>query len=63
MQRSQFMKRKDYVKPNTDVLSLYTEEFMEYGFHARSGIHGSLDPGNDEPDPEDNTGGIDVQDP
>lgn len=57
------MKRKDYVKPNTDVLSLYTEEFMEYGFHARIGIHGSLDPGNDEPDPEDNTGGIDVQDP
>ena len=57
------MKRKDYVKPNTDVLSLYTEEFMECGFHARSGIHGSLDLGNDEPDPEDNTGGIDVQDP
>jgi len=57
------MKKKDYVKPNTDVLSLYTEEFMECGFHARSGIHGSLDPGNDEPDPEDNTGGIDVQDP
>ena len=42
-------------------MSLYTEEFMECGFHARSGIHGSLDPGNDEPDPEDNTGGIDFQ--
>ena len=22
------MQRKDYVKPNTDVLSLYTDEFM-----------------------------------
>ena len=32
------MKKKDYVKPNAQVLSLYTDEFMEGGFHAQSGI-------------------------
>ena len=51
------MKKKDYVKPNAQVLSLYTDEFMEGGFHTGSNIHGSLDPGarngvNDvDPDP------------
>ena len=39
------MKKKDYVKPNAQVLSLYTDEFMEGGFHAGSNIHGSLDAG------------------
>jgi hypothetical protein len=46
------MKKKDYVKPNAQVLSLYTDEFMEGGFHAQSGIKGSLTPGDDEKDPE-----------
>ena len=36
------MKKKDYVKPNAQVLSLYTDEFMEGGFHTGSNIHGSL---------------------
>lgn len=49
------MKKKDYVKPNAQVLSLYTDEFMEGGFHAHSGINGSLTPGDDEEDPEDNS--------
>ena len=55
--------KKLYVKPLLEVLSLYTDELLEGGFHARSGINGSLDPGEDLPDPEDNTGGIDDQDP
>ena len=55
--------KKLYVKPLLEVLSLYTDELLEGGFHARSGINGSLDLGNDEPDPEDNTSGIDDQDP
>ena len=46
------MKKKDYVKPNAQVLSLYTDEFMEGGFHAHSDINGSLTPGDDEKDPE-----------
>ncbi len=46
------MKKKDYVKPNAQVLSLYTDEFMEGGFHAQSSIKGSLTPGDDEEDPE-----------
>lgn len=44
--------KKDYVKPNAQVLSLYTDEFMEGGFHAQSDIKGSLTPGDDERDPE-----------
>ena len=55
--------KKLYVKPLFEVLSLYTDELLEGGFHAGSPIHGHLDPANDEPDPEDNTGGIDDQDP
>lgn len=46
------MKKKDYVKPDSKVLSLYTDEFMEGGFHAQSSIKGSLTPGDDEGDPE-----------
>ena len=51
------MKKKNYVTPNAQVLSLYTDEFMEGGFHAGSNIHGSLDAGapngehDDDPDP------------
>ena len=55
--------KKLYVKPLFEVLSLYADELLEGGFHAGSPIHGHLDPANDEPDPEDNTGGIDDQDP
>ena len=46
------MKKKDYVKPNAQVLSLYTDEFMEGGFHPQSGIKGRLTSGDDEKDPE-----------
>lgn len=51
------MKKKDYVKPNAQVLSFYTDEFMQGGFHAGSPVHGGLDAGarngvNDvDPDP------------
>ena len=55
--------KKLYVKPLLEVLSLYTDGLLEGGFHARSGINGHLDPADDEPDPEDNTSGIDDQDP
>lgn len=55
--------KKLYVKPLFEVLSLYTDELLEGGFHANSSMKGHLDPANDEPDPEDNTGGIDDQDP
>lgn len=41
------MKKKDYVKPNAQVLSLYTDEFMEGGFHAGSAMNGSFDAGFD----------------
>lgn len=47
------MKKKDYVKPDAKLLSLYTDEFMEGGFHTHSGIKGSLTPADDEGDPED----------
>lgn len=46
------MKKKDYVKPNAQVLSLYTDEFMEGGFHAQSGISGTIESGEDAGDPE-----------
>ena len=38
------MKKKDYVKPNAQVLSLYTDEFMEGGFHTGSNIGSVLKP-------------------
>ncbi len=46
------MKKKEYVKPNAQVLSLYTDEFMQGGMHAQSGISGSITQGDDERDPE-----------
>ena len=46
------MKKKVYVKPDSQVLSFYTDEFMQGGIHAQSGINGSLTPGDDEEDPE-----------
>ena len=55
--------KKLYVKPLLEVLSLYTDELLEGGFHTSSSLKGHLDPADDEPDPEDNTGGIDDQDP
>ncbi len=46
------MKKKDYVKPDAKVLSLYTDEFMEGPFHAQSSIKGTITPGDDYGDPE-----------
>ncbi len=46
------MKKKDYVKPNAQVLSLYTDEFMEGGFHAQSNLNGTIESGEDADDPE-----------
>ena len=46
------MMKKDYVKPVSEVLSLYTEELMG-GFHAASNLKGSIDSGEDADDPED----------
>lgn len=62
------MKKKDYVKPNAQVLSLYTDEFMQGGFHAGSPVHGGLDAGarngehDDDPDPS-NANGITEPEP
>lgn len=47
------MMKKDYVKPVSEVLSLYTEELMEGGIHAASNLKGSIDSGEDADDPED----------
>ena len=33
------MIRTEYVKPMAEVISLYTDELLEGGFHARSGIN------------------------
>ena len=41
------MMKKDYVKPVSEVLSLYTEELMEGGFHAASNLNGTIDSGED----------------
>lgn len=49
------MMKKDYVKPVSEVLSLYTEELMEGGFHAASNLKGSIDSGEDADDPEETT--------
>lgn len=58
------MKKKDYVKPNAQVLSLYTDEFMEGGFHAHSGIKGSFDAGYDGGDADSsNSNGITEPEP
>lgn len=42
------MKKKEYVRPTIDVLSLYSDELMQAGFHAQSGIRGQLDPADEE---------------
>lgn len=58
------MKKKDYVKPNAQVLSLYTDEFMEGGFNAHSSIKGSLDAGFDGGDADSsNSNGITEPEP
>lgn len=46
------MMKKDYVKPVSEILSLYTEELMEGGFHAASNLHGTIASGEDADDPE-----------
>lgn len=46
------MKKKEYVRPTIDVLSLYSDELMQAGFHAQSGIRGQLDLADEEEDPE-----------
>ena len=46
------MKKKEYIKPDFKVLSLYSDEIMEGGFHVQSNINGGLTPGDDERDPE-----------
>mgnify|MGYP003087684091 FL=1 len=51
------------------MLSLYTDEFMEGGFHTGSNIHGSLDPGarngehDVDPDPSNSEGIKEDQEP
>lgn len=47
------MMKKDYVKPVSEVLSLYTEELMDGGFHAASNLNGTIESGEDTDDPED----------
>lgn len=46
------MNKKSYVQPVSDVLDIYTDEFMEGGIHAQSGIKGTIDSGEDADDPE-----------
>ncbi|MBF1465959.1 hypothetical protein [Prevotella pallens] len=46
------MNKKSYVQPVSDVLDIYTDEFMEGGFHAQSGIEGRIESGEDAKDPE-----------
>lgn len=46
------MNKKSYVQPVSDVLDIYTDEFMEGRFHAHSGIKGTIDSGEDAGDPE-----------
>lgn len=58
------MKKKDYVKPNAQVLSLYTDEFMEGGFHAHSNLKGTIESGEDADDPDpSNASGITEPEP
>ncbi|MBF1604723.1 hypothetical protein [Prevotella pallens] len=46
------MNKKSYVQPVSDVLDIYTDEFMEGGFHAHSNIEGTIESGEDAKDPE-----------
>ena len=38
--------------PNAQVLSFYTDDVLEGGFHVQSNLKGNLDPADDEEDPE-----------
>ena len=44
--------RKKYQVIFLSLLSLYSDELMQAGFHAQSGIRGQLDPADEEEDPE-----------
>ena len=46
------MNKKSYVQPVSDVLDIYTDEFMEGGFHAQSALKGTIESGEDADDPE-----------
>ncbi len=46
------MRKMEYVSPGIEVLSLYTDEMMGVPIRPGITIHGTLDPGDDEPDPE-----------
>lgn len=47
-----FMRKMEYVSPGIEVLSLYTDEMMGVPIRPGSNIQGTLEPGDDEPDPE-----------
>ena len=51
-QRNIRLLRVDYVQPVSDVLDIYTDEFMEGGFHAQSALKGTIESGEDADDPE-----------
>jgi hypothetical protein len=51
------MMKKEYIKPFTEVLDVYAEELMD-SFHAASPLRGTIGAGDDEGDPEDNTGDL-----
>jgi hypothetical protein len=46
------MRKMEYVSPGIEVLSLYTDEMMGVPIRPGSNIQGTLEPGDDEPDPE-----------
>lgn len=52
LDREFYMRKMEYVSPGIEVLSLYTDEMMGVPIRPGSTIHGTLDPGDDEPDPE-----------
>ena len=46
------MAKKVYLRPEVEVVDLFSDELMDGGFHAASPLHGHLDAGDDEQDPE-----------
>jgi hypothetical protein len=46
------MAKKVYLKPEVEVVDLFSDELMDGGFHAASPLRGHLDAGDDEQDPE-----------
>lgn len=46
------MEKKSYVSPQSIVVLANIENLMDDGFHAHSGINGSLTGGDDMGDPE-----------